>query len=264
MLTISSRTKIAALIKENPASIDAIASINPHFKKLYNPILRKILASRVTIGEAAKIGKCSVEEFFEKLRPLGFLVNEPSMATTKEESEQRELTGIAFHRELDVRADIAEGKDPFRKIMEQLDSLKTGETLLLINSFEPVPLIRIVQDRGYSAKVVIREEDEVYTYITRATAETKPATEPRQTDGAFDEIAKRYAGKMRRVDVRQLPMPQPMMTILSALEELPETEALYVVHKKLPMFLLPELKERGFEYVHQPTTSGVDLIIYKG
>ena len=72
MITIKPETKISTIIKANADAIEAIASINPHFNKLRNPILRKILASRVTVSEAAKIGKCSMECFAEKLRPLGF------------------------------------------------------------------------------------------------------------------------------------------------------------------------------------------------
>ena len=42
-MQIAANTKISVLIKENPAAIDAIATINKHFEKLRNPVLRKIL-----------------------------------------------------------------------------------------------------------------------------------------------------------------------------------------------------------------------------
>ena len=71
-MKIDQYTKISQLINANPAVIEAIASINRHFEKLRNPILRKILASRVTIADAAKIGGTTVQQFYEKLGPLGF------------------------------------------------------------------------------------------------------------------------------------------------------------------------------------------------
>ena len=43
-------------------------------------------------------------------------------------------------------------------------------------------------------------------------------------------------------------MPMPMMTILENLETLPPGKALYVHHKRIPVFLLTELKERHFDY----------------
>ena len=73
-MKINQQTKISALIKENEKAIDAISSINPHFNKLRNPILRKVLASRVTIADAARIGKCNIEVFFKKLAEIGFEV----------------------------------------------------------------------------------------------------------------------------------------------------------------------------------------------
>ena len=55
-MIIDENTKISKIIKEKPASIEAIASLSSHFKKLHNPILRKVLASRVSVKDAAKIG----------------------------------------------------------------------------------------------------------------------------------------------------------------------------------------------------------------
>jgi hypothetical protein len=39
-----------------------------------------------------------------------------------------------------------------------------------------------------------------------------------------------------------------MMTILEELDHLPAGHALFVHHKRIPMFLLPELEDRKFQY----------------
>lgn len=52
-----------------------------------------------------------------------------------------------------------------------------------------------------------------------------------------------------RLDNRGLEPPQPMMRTLKALETLGEKEELFIVNDRRPMFLYPELTERG--YVHQ-------------
>jgi len=49
-------TRISTLIKEKEETILAIASINKHFLKLKNPVLRRVLAPRVTVADAAKVG----------------------------------------------------------------------------------------------------------------------------------------------------------------------------------------------------------------
>ena len=66
-MKISSNTKISDVFRENKDAIDIIASINDHFKKFKNPVLRKVLASRVTIKEAANIGNISPNEILRKL-----------------------------------------------------------------------------------------------------------------------------------------------------------------------------------------------------
>jgi hypothetical protein len=64
--------------------------------------------------------------------------------------------------------------------------------------------------------------------------------------------------------VRHLEMPMPMMTILETLEKLPDDAALYVHHKRIPVFLLTELKERNFDYRIKEVSEGeVYLLIFK-
>ena len=74
----------------------------------------------------------------------------------------------------------------------------------------------------------------------------------------------RFDNRVLTIDVRHLPMPQPMHVILEALDRLPVETALYIYHKRLPVFLLPELAERGFDYrVKEIADSEVHLLIFK-
>lgn len=261
-MVIDASTKIAALIKANPAAIDAIASINAHFKKLQNPVLRKIFASRVTIADAAKIGKCDIEIFFAKLKPLGFSISD-SKPADKGSFPKETTTNINYDVLLDVRDDINSGKDPFRKIMQAVTALPKDNVLLVINSFEPLPLICILKERGYTSEVVEIGTDEVHTYFKKATDEVLSLGDHSVDETQFEEIKDRFEGRLRYIDVRHLPMPQPMVTILKALDALDNDTALYVYHKKVPLFLLPELKERNYRNVIRHTSEGVELIIYE-
>ena len=70
--------------------------------------------------------------------------------------------------------------------------------------------------------------------------------------------------RMIEVDVRHLEMPAPMMTILDELEKLEHDKALYVHHKRIPIFLLSELKDRNFEYrINEISANEVFLLIFK-
>lgn len=67
--------------------------------------------------------------------------------------------------ELDVRN--VDG-DPFGKIMDALDSLESGEQLVLINSFEPEPLYEVLQARGYTHETTQVDDAEFHVRIEQA------------------------------------------------------------------------------------------------
>ncbi|MBC5774722.1 DUF2249 domain-containing protein [Pontibacter sp. KCTC 32443] len=278
-MNIAANTKISALIKENPAAIYAIASINKHFEKLRNPVLRKILASRVTIADAARIGGCDIEMFYQKLEPLGFIVgNTANTDTLKQNTMQTPETTTGTQPAylaqlpeqniltLDVCEDIATGNDPFLKIMNAVEEIGGNNALLIINTFEPTPLIAILKKKGYSFWTDVKNENLVYTYfwLEQETDEAPQTETIKPAKNSFEDMMSRFAGKVKRIDVRAMEMPQPMVTILGELEVLPADEALYVVHKRVPQFLLPQLEERGFNITIQEVgPNQVDLLIYK-
>ncbi len=51
---------------------------------------------------------------------------------------------------LDVREDIRQGREPFERIMAAAGKLQPGDMLLLINSFEPLPLYRVMAQNGFT------------------------------------------------------------------------------------------------------------------
>jgi len=51
---------------------------------------------------------------------------------------------------VDVREDLKQGREPFGKIMEAVASLTEGQSLLLYATFEPVPLFRVLEKKGFA------------------------------------------------------------------------------------------------------------------
>ncbi len=51
--------------------------------------------------------------------------------------------------ELDVREYHKRGEEPFQAIMMAVNSLGPEDTFILINSFEPLPLYRVMEGKGY-------------------------------------------------------------------------------------------------------------------
>lgn len=271
MMLINSQTKIAALLKHHPDALEAIITLSPDFKKLRNPILRKLMAGRTSISMASKIGGCKPEDFFEKLRPLGFetdgriAVEEEVQAGSKSLKQFVKDIEAAKIVPLDVREMLAAGNDPLKLIQQYVKDLKQGQVLKIINTFEPTPLIRLLEKQGFETYVDQLDKDliETYFYKTAAGQEILHETVADEKND-WDKILKRYENKLEPIDVRHLEMPGPMMAILEALEKLPVDSALYVQHKRIPVFLLTELKDRNFDYrIKEISDSEVFLLIFK-
>lgn len=277
-MLINERTKIAALLKHHPDALETIVTLSPDFKKLRNPVLRALMAGRTTIAMASKIGGCKPADFFKALAPLGFEVDRPQTdaqedAVPESKPKPEYLQNIQPDRlvNFDVRAMLAEGSDPLKSIQQQVKSLNPGEVLVIINNFEPVPLIKLLEKQGFQTYVNFIDPDTIETYFYKIAAaddskndEADAVEEDLPASGDWHILLQRYENNLVEVDVRHLEMPMPMMTILENLEVLPEGKALYVHHKRIPVFLLSELKEREFDYRIKEVRDGeVYLLLFK-
>lgn len=267
-MQINANTKIAALIKAHPGALEAIIALSPRFTKLRNPVLRKVMAGRTSIAMASGLGGCTVEDFFTQLAPLGFTIDRLTAAEAAPETEIPDfLKNLETSRlvELDVRPVLESGKDPLTIIIDKVSGLKEQQVLKLVNSFDPTPLKNLLGKKGFESFTEIVNAELVNTYFYKATQQTFVAeTVKPSTSAGWNEILQRFSGKLVTVDVRQLQMPLPMHTILEALETLPVEKALFVYHKRIPVFLLPELQERNLSYrVKEISETEVHLLIYK-
>lgn len=280
-MKISKDTKISQLIKANPEAIEVIASINKQFRKLRNPVLRKLLAPRVSIADAAKIGGSSVEEFLKKLQAIGFEIEQSAEnieANNIHKQEQPETKEKQFKNmkisdfdpkkivTLDVRPTIESGQDPFKDILKAIKLLAVDGVLEVVNSFEPVPMINHLRDKGFEAQTERDDLGLVHTYFfktERDTLETLPEVENTNLND-FEMMVSKFSVNIKTIDVRHLEMPEPMVTILQEVEILAEGHALFVHHKRIPQFLLPELKKRDFEIINNEVDeNNMNLLIYK-
>ncbi|MDQ3109706.1 MAG: DUF2249 domain-containing protein [Bacteroidota bacterium] len=268
MFVITPTTRISAILKNCPQALDAIISISPAFEKLRNPILRKLLAGRVTIKDAAKIGKCSAQKFFNVLLPLGL-----RFEGFGDEAKGDKLIYSSFPEErkqraviIDVRRDLAAGIDPLDKIIEALNRLEEAELLCIVNTFEPLPLLRIIGKRGFSFEVRVDQQDNVLSWIGRENAVIlgKGAKANTLRQSSFEGRVSFFSGQLQLLDVSKLEMPGPMMQILDALEKLPAGHALLVNHRKIPVLLFAELHENGFLCdVCEISEGNVQLLFYR-
>jgi uncharacterized protein (DUF2249 family) len=267
-LIVNRKTKISEIISANPSAIEAIASVNSHFTKLKNPVLRKLLAPRVTLEMAAQVGNSSVEVLLQALKNIGFEIESnietptlsPQIKTKNKFMNTKEII------ELDVRPILESGVDPFKAIMDQIKVLPMGASLCIINTFEPIPLINKLKEKGFSHQTQRNDAGEVRTFLYRNTDEPIPAEEniENNLNPSFDIVFKQFENNMIEIDVRALEMPMPMVTILESIEQLEPHQALYVHHKRLPQYLLPELEQRLFAFASkEEDADNTKLIIYR-
>ncbi len=270
-MVIDAKTKISKLIEVNEETIEVISSINKHFRKLKNPFLRKALAPRVNISDAARIGGVPVCVMIDKLKEIGFETTDDCGCETvspkdkyrlkEKKSDMKRDTVI----ELDVRPILDGGTDPFEAIMAKLKVIDERDTLLIINTFEPIPLLNILKKKGYAYETERPENGLVYTYLEKTDEEEKEEVRT-EADMEFDfkMAEQKFAGKMKEIDVRDLEMPMPMVTILEEIEKIGDGNALYVHHKKLPQYLIPEMEDRGYKWVSDEIDeANIKLIIFK-
>ncbi len=168
--------------------------------------------------------------------------------------------------ELDVRPILADGVDPFDKIMETLKGVNDNDTLKIVNTFEPVPLINKLNTMGYNHKTERPDNGEIHTYLSKNQnfLESDKKSFQNKSDVSFEDLEAKFKGKLKEIDVRDLEMPMPMVTILEEVEKISDEEALYVHHKRLPQYLLPELENRDFKLVTKEVDeNNLKLIIFK-
>ena len=150
---------------------------------------------------------------------------------------------------LDVREDIRRGQEPFARIMAAVKALAPDEALVLRAPFEPVPLYGVLGKRGLAHWTGRQAPDDWSVWFYRAAAGDPDAP----TGAPAPEGAATVT-----IDVRGLEPPQPMVRILEAVERLQAGDTLEVLHERRPMFLYPQLDERGL--LHETDEPGPGLV----
>lgn len=249
---ITKDIKISKLLNDYPESLDVLLRINPHFHKLKNKVLRKALAGRVTIEQAASIAGVGLEDLLCELNNSAGngsekVIYEKQMNGKKESDSAvkpgflQSLTADKIHF-LDVRPLINSGNDPLKDILAKAKKIKPGEILVVKNSFEPVPLYTVLGKKGFVHWTEINED--CYTVYFYKENESSGNDSP-----SYDiskEINEEDFENVIEIDVSDLQPPEPMLRILENLNRVNEKSVMLVHHHREPVLLYPRLEERGY------------------
>ena len=168
-MEITPTTKINDLLNAYPRLEDFLMELNPKYKKLKNPILRRTVARIATLSQVAKIGGYDTIELVNLLRKE---VGEPPLHADEEggeRSEEEAPTWIAQRPKIIVDANrlLDEEKNPLAEVSRELKRLKPGETLLIESDFLPSPLIDTFKEQGYEVYAAEAEKDRFMTYVRK-------------------------------------------------------------------------------------------------
>ncbi len=137
--------------------------------------------------------------------------------------------------------------------MAAVKALGPDEVLVLRAPFEPIPLYDVLGKRGLAHWTECRDPDDWSVWFYRGAGRA-----PREAAAPAEH-------RSRVLDVRGLEPPQPMVRILEELERLEPGQQIEVLHERRPMFLYPQLDERGFTHeTDEPGPGLVRIVIRRG
>lgn len=176
--------------------ISRLMWLAPEFERLQYPKLRRAIAGRVSVSQAARIARIPLAEMLYVLN-LAIGVNEVEL------SEELSLCGWDDHQFNDTNPPVKpkeiatthdndpnvvfvdlmrqadEKRDPMPAIAKGLVSLKRpGEMLLLRHPFDPIPLRDMFARRGFASWAEERKLGEWFIYFYRPSVKAAASAHP--------------------------------------------------------------------------------------
>lgn len=145
--TIKASTRLTKALELHPDLLEYIVSLEPHdFARLRNPVMRKLMAPRITLARVAVMTGVPLQEFLEHVALLaGAEIGQDEAEVLLPQSECEPPAWVLAAKNNAVRTvdllalDDALEKDPMPVVMLEIKKLKSGEVLLIRHRWEPQP-----------------------------------------------------------------------------------------------------------------------------
>ncbi len=175
MKEITLDTKIHDLLNDYERMKEILIGINPKFKKLNNPVLRRTIGRVAGVRQAAIVGAMDPMDLLNQLRLA--VGQEPTCEDCPIKSDAC-LMPVPEPRpawiqgepvtELDANEILDADKNPLAIVRKALKEMQAGEYLLLKADFRPEPLIEEFLKDGCQVHVEETEEGLFHTYVQKA------------------------------------------------------------------------------------------------
>ncbi|MCW8836172.1 MAG: DUF2249 domain-containing protein [Rhodospirillales bacterium] len=244
--TFCSFDRIIDAVAADSSLTERLADFHPSLARLLNRGLHPETEEHLTLADAAHIAGVEEADF------LAF-VNCGAGKNLKKEARPTEREPdwlMSFRRkesagaipQVDVRLELSAGKEPFSKVMAFVDGLTDPSAFVLDAPFDPAPLRRILSRRGYVSHAEQSGKSHWHIRFFLDGAENPVFS----ADGISAKVW--FEGKTQHIDVRGLEAPEPMVAILCAVDDPSCGDEMIVHHFRDPIYLRPELYERGWSY----------------
>ena len=147
---------------------EILIEINPKFKKLNNPILRRTLAKLATVKQAAVVGGMKPYDLLNKLRSA--VGQEPLENIKEDENSDTIIPQWArnpANKSLNANELLDNNKNPLAEANRILKKLKKEEILEIVSDFKPEPLIEEFQKQGFEVSSYKDDEENFITKIKK-------------------------------------------------------------------------------------------------
>jgi len=263
---ITGGMKIAEVLREHPQLLDVLTAQSDEFKRLRNPVLRRVFARLTSVSQAARVAGVDERALLKVLNEaIGENMPHGMKETEKRGREQGESEGsgppdwLDLGRvtvTLDTREDQRRGKEPFHKIMDAAQQVKPGDIMLLRNTFDPLPLYDVLGKLGFEGWGRQIGENDWEVFFGRVKTEQPERRGPSHTRTA-------RPAQVIELDNRGLEPPQPLVRIMNALAEMGDEDILVATMPHRPMHLYPILEERGYSHHTEDLPDGGAKVVIK-
>jgi len=169
MKEITLETKVAELLNDYEGMQDILIKINPKFKKLNNPVLRRTLAKIASVKQAAVVGGMDPMDLINQLRVAVGQV--PIKSKLRDEDSVVQEIPLWIDNEpkaiFDANALLDNEDNPLAKAYNILRKFDEGDILKITADFQPEPLIEEFKKSGYEVYCKEIEDTRFITYIKK-------------------------------------------------------------------------------------------------
>jgi hypothetical protein len=146
---ISATTKLAKALELHPDVLEYIISLDPHdFERLRNPVMRKLMSPRISLGRIAAMTGMTSNALLEQIAVLSGATVELSTIEVVNPSASSERPAWVSNADATRTVNLLPmdellNADPMPPVMLEVKKLKPGEVLLIRHKWEPQPFYDI-------------------------------------------------------------------------------------------------------------------------